>query len=75
MKVEQVRNSSLRNASALIYQQAREEKTVLDVSSQATDIYNGMPLEHALARSPYATILEADEPAYRETWAQMLDAL
>lgn len=76
MKVEQARNPSLRNTAALIYRQlGMEKKTVLDQSSLARETVIGMTLEEALARCPYAAILEADEPAYQEIWGQMLDAL
>lgn len=75
MKLEQLRDGSLLERAALIYEQTGLKKMVLDRSSLAHNTLVGMPLEGALVRCPYADIIEANGPAYREAWEQMLDAL
>ncbi len=75
LKVEMARRPALRDQAALIIGESGAQKVVCDRSPQAHDTVVGMPLDLALARCPQAAIVEADMPAYRETWERVLDGL
>ena len=73
LKVEMARRPALRDQAALIIGESGAQKVVCDRSPHAHDTVVGMPLDLALARCPQAAIVEADMPAYRETWERVLE--
>ena len=75
LKTELLRQPALRGKAVLVVGRSGTQRTVIDRSSAAHDVVAGMALEQALARCPYAAIVEANEPAYREVWERMLDRL
>jgi DNA polymerase-4/protein ImuB len=75
LKAELLRQPTLSGRAVLVVGGAGGQKLVIDRSREARDTVAGMALDQALARCPSATLVEADMPAYRETWERVLDAL
>ncbi len=75
LKVELLRAPVLVGQPVVIYRQAQSQRVVLDYSPEAHEVAAGMALEEALARCPYASLVEANEGAYREVWEGVLSAL
>ena len=75
LKIELLRQPALQGKAALVVEQSGTQKLVVDRSSPTHDTVVGMSLEKALARCPYAVLIEADTSLYREKWSSILDGL
>ena len=75
VKVELRRRPHLRGSPAVIVDRSAGKPLVADRFPEASGVAAGMTLEEALSRHPEATVLEADEPAYRRVFQQVLIAL
>ena len=74
-RVELRRQPHLRARPAVIADRSAGKPRVLDAFPAASGAVAGMTLDEALSRHPEATVLEADEPAYRREFTQALAAL
>ena len=75
VKIELLRQPTLKGKTVLIVEQSGTRKTVIDRSPSVNEIEVGMPLEKALSLRPDAALIEADMPLYRERWNSVLDSL
>ena len=74
-RVELRRQPHLRARPAVIADRSTGKPRVVDAFPAAAGVVAGMTLDEALSRHPDATVLEADEPAYRREFRQALAAL
>ena len=74
-RVELRRRPHLRARAAVIADRSAGKPRVADAFPSASGAVAGMALDAALSRYPDATVLEADEPAYRREFTQALAAL
>jgi nucleotidyltransferase/DNA polymerase involved in DNA repair len=74
-RVEMRRQPHLRARPAVIADRSAGKPRVADAFPAAAGVVAGMTLDEALSRHPDATVLEADEPAYRREFRQALAAL
>ena len=74
-KVELRRQPHLRERPAVIVDRSTGKPLVVDAFPAASAVVAGMTLEEALSRRPDTTVLEADEPACRRVFQQVLSAL
>ncbi len=69
------RQPELAAAPAVIVDRSEGSPRVSDIFPSATGVTVGMPLEQALSHNAGTVVIEADEPAYRRAFRQVLIAL
>ena len=74
-KCELQRQPELAAAPAVIVDRAAGSPQVIDVFPAATGVTAGMALEEALSHNADTVVIEANEPAYRREFRQVLTAL
>lgn len=74
-KSEVRRRPELLDRPVIVAAASSKGATVLDFSSQVRGVTVGMPLQEAVSRCSSATLVEADEPYYRNVFAGTVEAL
>ena len=74
-RVELHRRPSLKAAPIVVVGRDRGRAVVLNALPESAGPVVGMPVEEALSRQAGTVVIEADEPAYRRTFRQMLEAM
>ncbi len=74
-KSEVRRRPELLDRPVIVAVASSKGATVLDFSPQVRGVTFGMPLQEAVSRCSSATLVEADEPYYRNVFAGTVDAL
>ena len=75
MKAELGRHAHLRGKPVVITGCSNSKQLVLDRSPEAKGVALGMPLQEALSRCKGCTLLQADEPFYREAFDKVVGLL
>ena len=75
VKVELQRFPNLRGRPILIVQSLNTKRCILDASEEADGVFSGMSIHEASALCPHGWFLEADLPAYRKAFNDILIAL
>ena len=75
IRVEWRRQPHLRGSPAVIVDRSGRVPLVVDATPEASGVVAGMTLEEAVSRCPDSAVLEANEPAYRRVFQQVLIAL
>ena len=73
--VELLRRPSLQAAPILVVGRDRGRAVVLDALPASSAAVAGMPVEEALSRQAGAVVVDADEPAYRRAFRQVLETM
>src|ERR1051325_6583608 len=74
-RVEAEAAPHLEGREVLLIRREGKTPTILATSPAIEDVQAGMPLAEGLARHPLALQREADMPAYRRRFDEVLDAL
>ena len=74
-RVEWRRQPRLRGSPTVVVDRSGRAPLVVDATPEASGVVAGMTLGQALSRSADATVLDANEPAYRRVFEQALVAL
>ena len=74
-KCELRRQPALAAAPAVVVDRSTGTPQVIDVFPAVTGVAVGMPLEEALSHNADTVVIEANEPAYRRTFRQVLTSL
>ena len=69
------RQPELAQAPAVVVDRSEGSPQVIDVFPAATGVMAGMTLEQALSHNADTVVIEADEPAYRREFRQVLTSL
>ena len=75
VRVEWRRQPRLRDRPTVIVERSGRAPLVVDATPEASGVVAGMTLGEALSRSAGAAVLDANEPAYRRVFEQVLVAL